>query len=33
MGGYAAEIQGVSMQLMEAIFEGLGLGPLYLRKT
>ena len=32
MGGYAAEIQGVSMQLMEAIFEGLGLGPLYLQE-
>ena len=32
MGDYAAEIQGVSMQLMEAIFEGLGLGPLYLQE-
>ncbi|RLM74870.1 hyoscyamine 6-dioxygenase-like [Panicum miliaceum] len=32
MGDYAVEIQGVSMQLMEATFEGLGLGPLYLQE-
>lgn len=32
MGEYAAEIQRVSMQLMEAILQGLGLGPSYLEE-
>ncbi|KAL5216763.1 hypothetical protein ABZP36_008164 [Zizania latifolia] len=32
MGEYAVKMQGVSMQLMEAIMQGLGLGPLYLQE-
>ncbi|KAL6844149.1 hypothetical protein ACP4OV_025822 [Aristida adscensionis] len=31
MGEYAVEIQRVSMQLMDAILQGLGLGPFYLQ--
>ena len=32
MGDYAVEIQRVSMQLMDAILQGLGLEPLYLQE-
>lgn len=32
MGVYAVEIQRVSMQIMEAILQGLGLGPSYMQE-